>query len=186
MMQTTLDAIRKLTPCKTSWEKGLAYLGKTTPDDEPIDLMTILDVMGVADTVWCFHVIPRLKLQHLVFALAETVAHLDKSGTAQQAIDAGRSYLAGTGSLADSHAAARATATAYAAARAAAAAWAARAAWADAAWAARAAAAYATARDAAAYAAAYAAWAAVRAAKGDPALLAEQRQLVEQFIKENS
>ena len=172
-MITTLNEIRKHRPCTTSLENGLAYLGKTQSDDEPIDLMTILDVMGVADTVWCFRLFPGLDLREFALALAETVAHLDRSGTAQLAINAGRAYLAGTGSLA----AARAARTA---------AWAAAD---DAAYAVASAAAWAVAYDAATRAAtraAYAAYAAVSAAKGDPVLLAEQRQLVEQFIKENS
>ena len=182
-MKTTLNEIRRHKPCKTSWSKLLAHLGKTAADDESIDFMTILTVLGVGDTVWCFRAVPRLKLKHLGLDIAKTVAHLDKSGSAQRAIDAGRSYLAGTGSLETVNDAAEA------AVDAAATAWVARA---DARAARAADAAYSAARaavDSADYSvvlAAYAAYSAVKAAKGGPVLLNEQHKIVQRFIKENS
>ena len=184
MMKTTLNALRKHGPCKTSWSKLLAHLGKTSADNEDIDLQIVLKVLGVADTVWSFRVFPGLTLQYLALDIAQTVSNLDTSGSAQRAIDAGRSYLAGTAHAYTVYDAAEA------AVDAAATAWVARAdaraaRAADAAYSAARAAARVDAYDAAARAA-YAAYAAVSAADDDSVLLDEQHKIVARFIKENS
>ena len=49
---TTLNAIRAASPCKDGWEKLLSYLGKTKADDEPLELLTILDSNGLDDALW--------------------------------------------------------------------------------------------------------------------------------------
>ena len=49
---TTLNAIRAASPCKYGWEKLLAHLGKTKADDEPLDLLTILNSNGLDDALW--------------------------------------------------------------------------------------------------------------------------------------
>jgi len=49
---TTLKAIRKRGPCKDGWKKLLAHLGKKKADDEPINLLTILESNGVQDMLW--------------------------------------------------------------------------------------------------------------------------------------
>ena len=51
-MNLTLDLIRRARPCSTGWEKLLAHLGKTKADDEPLDLLTVLDSNGLDDTLW--------------------------------------------------------------------------------------------------------------------------------------
>ena len=38
---TTLNAIRKASPCEKGWLKLLKHLGKTKADDEPLDLLTV-------------------------------------------------------------------------------------------------------------------------------------------------
>ena len=49
---TTLNAIRAARPCKDGWEKLMAHLGKTKADDEPLDLLTILNSNGLDDALW--------------------------------------------------------------------------------------------------------------------------------------
>ena len=49
---TTLRRIRDEEPCKNGWEKLLAHLGKTAADDEPLDLLTVLDSNGFDDAMW--------------------------------------------------------------------------------------------------------------------------------------
>ena len=49
---TTLNRIRDEEPCKNGWEKLLAHLGKTAADDEPLDLLTVLDSNGFDDAMW--------------------------------------------------------------------------------------------------------------------------------------
>ena len=49
---TTLSRIRDEEPCKNGWAKLLAHLGKTAADDEPLDLLTVLDSNGFDDALW--------------------------------------------------------------------------------------------------------------------------------------
>lgn len=49
---TTMNAIRKASPCEESWIKLLKQLGKTKADDEPLDLLTVLDSNGLDDALW--------------------------------------------------------------------------------------------------------------------------------------
>ena len=49
---TTLRRIRKAKPCEEGWRKLLAYLGKTGADDDPLALLTILDINGLDDALW--------------------------------------------------------------------------------------------------------------------------------------
>ena len=52
-MKTTLNEIRKHHPCQDEWKKLLRHLNKTKPDDEPLDLLTILESNGAHETLWC-------------------------------------------------------------------------------------------------------------------------------------
>jgi len=49
---TTLSRIRDEEPCKDGWAKLLAHLGKTAADDEPLNLLTVLDSNGFDDALW--------------------------------------------------------------------------------------------------------------------------------------
>jgi hypothetical protein len=59
MICTTLNKIRARSPCEEGWTKLLAHLGKTKADDEPLDLLTILDSNGLNDTLWCLRTAPE-------------------------------------------------------------------------------------------------------------------------------
>ena len=56
-MKTTLNAIRAHSPCKDGWEKLLTHLGKTRPDDDPLDLLTVLESNGLDDAIWCLRAV---------------------------------------------------------------------------------------------------------------------------------
>ena len=60
---TTLNAIRKASPCEKGWLKLLKHLGKTKADDEPLDLLTVLDSNGLDDALWVLsHAMPDDRL----------------------------------------------------------------------------------------------------------------------------
>ena len=49
---TTLRRIRCAQPCADGWQKLLDHLGKTSADDEHLDLLTVLDSNGLDDALW--------------------------------------------------------------------------------------------------------------------------------------
>lgn len=53
MINTTLNRIREHSPCRNGWEKLLRSLGKTKADDEPLNMLSILDSNGIEDCLWC-------------------------------------------------------------------------------------------------------------------------------------
>jgi len=55
---TTLNKIRDHGPCEDGWSNLLKYLSKTKADDEPLDLLTILDSNGLDDALWCLRALP--------------------------------------------------------------------------------------------------------------------------------
>jgi hypothetical protein len=74
---TSLAEIRAAGPCEDGWTKLLAHLGKTRADDEPLDLLTILDSNGLDDALWCLRVpsLERLS-RHFQAWCADQVLHL--------------------------------------------------------------------------------------------------------------
>ena len=159
-MKTTLNKIRSRGPCVNGWEKLLTHLGKTKADDEPLDLLTILDSNGIDDTLWCFRAVEGCDKEIRPYAVwcAQQAQHLMKEPRSINAIDVAERFANGTASNEE-------LAVAWAAARDAA--WAAATVAREAAW--------AVARDAALAAraaAGYAAAAAAGYAAGDAALAA--------------
>jgi hypothetical protein len=162
-MKTTLNRIRKKGPCKEGWSKLLTYLGKTSADDNPLEIATIVESNGLDDALWCLRAVEGEDRKIRLFAVwcARRVQHLMTDPRSLQALDVAEAYANGTATLEElKNAGAVARAVAWDAWHAAGdAAWAAyvaaNAAWDAAANAAANAAAYAAraARDAAAYAA---------------------------------
>ena len=144
-MKTTLNAIRKHHPCKDGWEKLLKHLGKTSADDEPLSLLTILKSNGLDHALWCFRAVDGFEKEKQLLAItyAREVEHL-MPAESKKALDVFERYANGLATQDEFHVAAAAARDA---------AW--SAAWADSARAVVAA-AYA------APAAAYSAWAAAR------------------------
>ena len=157
MPKTTLNAIRAHGPCADGWKKLLAHLGKTQADDQPLDLLTILDSNGLDDALWCLRAMPEHNKHWRLYAVwcARQVQHLMTDARSIAALD-----------VAERHANGQASDQELDAARDAARA----AAW-DAAWDA--------ARDAARAAARAAAWAAAWAAARDAAWDAQAARLRE-------
>ena len=53
MLYTTLNKIREFSPCEYGWKQLLTYLNKTKGDDESLSFKTILQAIGIKDTLWC-------------------------------------------------------------------------------------------------------------------------------------
>jgi len=51
-MNLTLNVIREKSPCHEGWTKLLTTLGKTKADDEPLELLTVLNSNGMDDALW--------------------------------------------------------------------------------------------------------------------------------------
>ena len=169
---TTLRRIRRAQPCADGWQKLLDHLGKTSADDEHLDLLTVLDSNGLDDALWVLsYAMPDDRLaRHFQAWCAEQVLPIfEAERPGDMRVRDQIAMLRNDGALAAARAAARDAARG--AARDAALAAARDAAW-DAAWDA----ARDAARDAA-LAAVWdavwdAAWAAARAAAWDAALAA--------------
>lgn len=75
---TTLQAIRDAGPCVKGWEQLLAHLGKTKADDEPLDLITVLNSNGLDDALWVLsYAMPDDRLaRHFQALCARQVLHL--------------------------------------------------------------------------------------------------------------
>ena len=80
---TTLNRIREGSPdsgraCEEGWTKLLETLGKTKADDEPIDLLTVLDSNGLDDALWVLsYAMPDDRLaRHFQAWCAEQVLYL--------------------------------------------------------------------------------------------------------------
>jgi hypothetical protein len=156
MLTTTLNAIRAHDPCDDGWQKLLAHLGKTGPDDEPVTLATILDSNGLDDALWALRCVTGHDRAIRLYAVwcARQVQHLMTDSRSLRALDVAERHADGLTTNAEL---AAARAAAWAAAGDAARAAAGAAAWA-AAWAAAGNAAGDAARDAAGAAAGDAAW----------------------------
>lgn len=88
-MKTTLNKIRYRSPCKGGWNKLLAHLGKTKADKEPLPLLTILEVLGLDDTLWCLRAVEGHEKEKRLLAVAfvRRVQHLLKDPRSVAALD---------------------------------------------------------------------------------------------------
>ena len=75
---TTLNLIRAASPCEDGWRKLLGGLGKTRADDEPLPLLSVLDINGLDDALWVLsYAMPDDRLaRHFQAWCAEQVLHL--------------------------------------------------------------------------------------------------------------
>ena len=101
-MQTTLNKIKKHSPCKDGWEKLLNHLGKTEADDEPLELITILESNGINDTIWAMRAVEEKNKEIRLFAAdcAELVLPIYENkypddDRPRKAIQAARDYANG-------------------------------------------------------------------------------------------
>ena len=149
---TTMNAIRKASPCEEGWIKLLKHLGKTKADDEPLDLLTVLDSNGLDDALWVLsHAMPddRLARHFQAWCTEQVLPSFEAERPNDRRVRDQIAMLRNDDATDEDRAAAWAAARDAAQAAAWAAAWAAaRAAALDAAWAAARAAARAAAGDA--------------------------------------
>lgn len=129
-MHTTLNKIRKCRPCQDGWKKLLQHLGKTTADDEPIPVLTVLDSNGLDDALWCLRAVDGHEKEMRLYAVwcARQVQHLMVGPHSIAALDVAEKFAEGNATadeLTAARAAAVAAAWAAAGAAARAAAWAA-------------------------------------------------------------
>ena len=122
MLTTTLNEIRKHSPCEDGWRKMLAHLDKTKADDEPLPFAAILEANGLDDALWCLRALPDEHagpIRLLACDLAErALVHVpDGEERPRQAIETARAYARGEATAEELEAAGEA---ARAAARAAA------------------------------------------------------------------
>lgn len=75
---TTLNLIRAAKPCEDGWRKLLGGLGKTQADDEPLPLLSVIDINGLDDALWVLScAMPDDRLaRHFQAWCAERVLHL--------------------------------------------------------------------------------------------------------------
>ena len=75
---TTLAAIRAASPSQSGWKKLLAALGKTQADNEPLDLLTVLNSNGLDGALWVMSfAMPDARLaRHFQAWCADQVLHI--------------------------------------------------------------------------------------------------------------
>jgi hypothetical protein len=99
MICTTLNAIHEsYLPTATTWRhKLLSRLGKTEADNEPLSLLTLLDICGLDETLWCLRTIPEHDAlwRHYAVDCAERVAHLLVDDRSRNALWVARRYALG-------------------------------------------------------------------------------------------
>ena len=81
-MKTTLNEILKYNPCSQNSDKGgwgllLKNLNKTEADDEPLDLITILESNGIQDAVWALRCFDYKDYCLFLADIAESGLHID-------------------------------------------------------------------------------------------------------------
>ena len=125
-MKTTLNKIRKHSPCTDGWKKLLTYLGKTEADDEEISILTILDSNGLQDALWCLRAVEGKDREIRLFAVwcARQVQHLLTDKRSLDALDTAERYANGDATVEELNSARSAARAARAAAMPAAVWWA--------------------------------------------------------------
>lgn len=111
-MKTTLNEIRKHGPCglKPNGDgqlvglcKLLHYLGKTTTDDEPLSIRTILDSNGLDDALWCLRAVTGhdREIRLLAVGFARQVQHLMPDPRSRAALDVAERFANGMATSAE-------------------------------------------------------------------------------------
>jgi hypothetical protein len=99
-MKTTLNKIRRCSPCAEGWASLLKNLGKTQPDDEPLSIVTILDCNGLDDALWCLTAVDSHFKEIRSYAVwcARQVQHLMRDRLSITALDVEEAYAQGNAS----------------------------------------------------------------------------------------
>lgn len=96
-MNTTLRKIKAHKPCDPEWRVGLALLGKTDPDDDPIPLVDVLDQMGINAALWCTQTLPEYDREWRLFSVWCARQNLDLIvyEAHQEALEVAEAYALG-------------------------------------------------------------------------------------------
>ena len=96
-MKTTLNQIRKHHPCATGWVKLLGHLGKTSADNEPLPITTIIESNGIDDAIWCLRAVEGHTKAIRLYAVwcARQVQHLMKDPRSLAALDVAEKHAHG-------------------------------------------------------------------------------------------
>ena len=99
-LKTTLNEMRVHKPCESGWDRLLSFLGKTKADDDPIDLMYILNSNGLEDVAWTLRCFNYLDICLFLADVAEIALPIFESAHPEdlrprKAIRAIRAYKAG-------------------------------------------------------------------------------------------
>ena len=97
MITTTLNAISNHGLSPSSWSKLLQHLGKTKADDDPLPLVTVLDLNGLDFALWCCRCMPQYNRLWRLFAVycARRVQHLMTDQRSVAVIDVAEKYANG-------------------------------------------------------------------------------------------
>jgi hypothetical protein len=100
-MKTTLNRIREHIPCEEGWSKLLTYLGKTSADDERLEIATIVKSNGLGDALWCLRAVEGEDRKIRLFAVwcARRVQHLMADPLSLRTLDVAEAYANGTATL---------------------------------------------------------------------------------------
>jgi hypothetical protein len=60
MIYTTLKEIHTFFPYGRPWDEIFDHLRRRKIDNDPFPLVTILDIRGLHDTIWCLRACPRV------------------------------------------------------------------------------------------------------------------------------
>lgn len=95
-MNTTLNRIRAHDPCADGWRKLLAGLNKTEADDEPLSLITILDINGLQDAIWALRCVDnQAQVRRYAVWCARQVRHLMTDPRSLAALDVAERHADG-------------------------------------------------------------------------------------------
>ena len=96
-MKTTLKKIREHHPCSHGWTQLLRYLNKTTADDEPLSILTVLESNGIEDALWCLRAVEGHDREIRLFAVwcARQVQHLMTDSRSIAALDVAERFARG-------------------------------------------------------------------------------------------
>lgn len=98
MIYTTLNKTRDCAPCAESWVTYLRHLGKTQPDDEPVEIADVLAVCGLNDALWTLRATNADERDMRLFGVwcAWQVRHLLVDQRSLDAIDVSERYAMGS------------------------------------------------------------------------------------------
>ena len=96
-MKTTLNKIRKFSPCESGWTKLLKHLGKTQADDEPLPLLAVLESNDLDAALWCLRAVDGHDKEKRLFAVwcARQVQHLMTDPRSIAALDVAEGFANG-------------------------------------------------------------------------------------------